>query len=47
MADKVVVILDDAAREDEQEIVKQWTQIAPEFSANYLHHEKGCAVLER
>lgn len=47
MADKAVVILDDAAREEEQEIVKQWTQIAPEFSANYLHHEKGCTVLKR
>jgi len=47
MAKSAVVILDDAAREAEREIVRRWRQLAPDFSVNYLHHEKGCAVLER
>ncbi|MEA3639823.1 MAG: class I SAM-dependent methyltransferase [Lamprobacter sp.] len=47
MAEKVIVILDDAAREAETEIVKQWLNIEPSFKSTYLNHEKGCVILER
>lgn len=47
MADSVVVILDDAARDSEKEIVRQWIKLYPDFSATYLNHEKGCVLLER
>jgi predicted O-methyltransferase YrrM len=42
-----IVVLDDAARDDEIEIVKRWLQQEPEFNATYLSHEKGCVVLQR
>lgn len=47
MADTSIIILDDAARDAEQEIVRRWIEMAPEYRANYLHHEKGCMVLVR
>lgn len=47
MAENIVVILDDAAREAETEIVKRWLNIAPSFKSTYLNHEKGCVILER
>lgn len=47
MAHNAAVILDDAAREAELEIVKRWLELAPDFKETYLHHEKGCAVLAR
>jgi predicted O-methyltransferase YrrM len=46
-AETAIVILDDAAREEETEIVRRWLAEAPEFKARYLPHEKGCAILER
>ena len=47
MATDVVVVLDDAARPAESEIVKRWAAMAPSFELTYLDHEKGCAVLKR
>lgn len=47
MAQAAIVILDDAAREAETEIVKLWVAHTPEFRARFLPHEKGCVILER
>lgn len=47
MAEAAFIILDDAARDSESEIVKRWAQLAPEFKVQWLNHEKGCAILER
>lgn len=47
LAKKAVVVLDDAARTAEIEIVRRWLEDAPEFRYRYLHHEKGCVILER
>lgn len=47
MSESAVVILDDAARKAEQEIVRHWIQLAPDWELTYLHHEKGCAILKR
>jgi hypothetical protein len=42
-----VIFLDDAAREDEQELVKRWLKDYPEFQAEYIENERGCFVLKR
>ena len=42
-----VVFLDDAARDDEQEIVRRWLKTYPEFHADYIDNERGCCVLKR
>ncbi len=47
MAEQCMVFLDDAAREDEQEIVRCWLQQHPEFEAEYIENERGCSVLMR
>lgn len=44
---EAIIILDDAARDDEKEIVEKWINLEPSFHKTYLHHEKGCVVLER
>ncbi len=41
------VFLDDAAREDEQELVRRWLKTYPEFRAEYIENERGCFILKR
>ena len=41
------VFLDDAAREDEKEIVRRWLEAFPEFRAEYIENERGCSILKR
>ena len=41
------VFLDDAAREDEQELVRRWLKAYPEFQAEYIENERGCFILQR
>ena len=41
------VFLDDAAREDEQELVRRWLKAYPEFQAEYIENERGCFILKR
>lgn len=47
LAEHCTVYLDDAAREDEQEIVKRWLLMYPEFQAEYIENERGCFILKR
>lgn len=47
LAKHCAVFLDDAAREDEQEIVRQWSRDYPEFQVDYIDNERGCFVLSR
>ena len=42
-----IVLLDDAARDDEKEIVNLWLQNYPEFQSEYVDNERGCAILMR
>ncbi len=42
-----VIFLDDAAREDEQELVSRWLKAYPEFQSEYIKNERGCFVLKR
>lgn len=47
LAKNCTVFLDDAAREDEQEIVRRWLKNYPEFQAAYIDNERGCFVLSK
>ncbi|MBE9568262.1 MAG: class I SAM-dependent methyltransferase [Proteobacteria bacterium] len=47
LAQHCVVYLDDAAREDEQVLVKRWLELCPEFELEYLDNERGCSILRR
>jgi len=46
-SDDIVVLLDDAARTDEQSIIAMWTREFPDFEYEYLSAEKGAAMLRR
>ena len=47
LAEQCVIFLDDAARDDEQEIVRHWLKLYPEFEAEYIENERGCFILSR
>ena len=47
LAERCAVFLDDAAREDEQELVRRWLKTYPEFRAEYIENERGCFILKR
>ena len=47
LAEHCVIFLDDAARNDEQLLVKRWLKENPEFYAEYIDNERGCYVLKR
>ena len=47
LAKHCVIFLDDAAREDEQELVRSWLEVYPEFQAEYIENERGCSILKR
>ena len=46
-SDEVVILLDDAARADEQSIIAMWTREFPGFECEYIPAEKGAAILRR
>ncbi|MFD8377406.1 class I SAM-dependent methyltransferase [Streptomyces sp. NPDC059679] len=41
------IIMDDASRPDEREIVERWCREFPDWSSEFIDHEKGTAVLTR
>ena len=45
LADNSVVFLDDAAREDEKEIIALWQAQYPNIEHEYIAAERGCSVL--
>ncbi len=47
LAKQCVIFLDDAAREDEQELVRRWLKLYPEFEFEYVENERGCSILKR
>jgi hypothetical protein len=47
LAEQCSVFLDDAARDDEQELVRHWLQEYPDFSYEYIANERGCSILTR
>lgn len=47
LAENSVIFLDDAARDDEKEIVRRWLKDYPEFQTEYIDNERGCSILRR
>ncbi len=47
LSDKAVIILDDAGRDEEREIVEMWLKKYPEFTHEYIYTEKGISILRR
>ena len=47
LAKHCTVFLDDAARDDEQALVKRWLAAYPDFQAEYVENERGCFILKR
>jgi len=47
LSKKAVVILDDAGRQEEQEIIQMWMKKYPEFRHEFIHTEKGISILRR
>jgi predicted O-methyltransferase YrrM len=47
MANDAIVIIDDATRNDEQQMLKRWLVEFPEYSQQLVDCEKGCAILRR
>ncbi len=47
LAEHCTIFLDDAARDDEQELVQRWLTMYPDFQAEYIENERGCFVLTR
>ena len=47
LAEHCAIFLDDAARDDEQELVRRWLKAYPEFQAEYIENERGCFILKR
>ena len=46
MSEECVVFLDDAARDDEKEIINLWRENFPVSDYHYIETERGCAVLK-
>jgi hypothetical protein len=46
MAKQSVVILDDAGRADEVEMVKRWRKLFPQLREKNVRCEKGCVILD-
>lgn len=44
LADGCLVLMDDAARSDEQEIAAMWRETYPSLDYEYLDFERGCSV---
>lgn len=45
LAPGCTIFLDDAARQDEQDIVALWRQAYPQLQYEYIRTQRGCAVL--
>ncbi len=47
LSERCIILLDDAARDDEKLIVKRWLESYPEFQLEYRDNERGCSILKR
>ena len=44
-SESTTVFLDDAARDDEQFIIRSWQQQFPQLQHHYINNERGCSIL--
>lgn len=47
LSDRAIVIMDDAFREDERSIAKDWIEDFPDLQLSYKHTRKGIAIFHR
>ncbi len=47
LAEDAVIFLDDAAREDEKQLVQRWLSEFPGLELEYIDVPRGCAILSR
>jgi predicted O-methyltransferase YrrM len=47
LAQGCTIFLDDAVRDDEQQIIKLWQEQYPDMACSYLATERGCAILKK
>lgn len=47
LSETAVIILDDAARKSESEVIDAWLEKYPGFSLEYIESQKGIAILSR
>jgi hypothetical protein len=47
LSDNCTIFLDDAARDDEKEIVELWQQQFPSLEHEYIETERGCSILKQ
>ncbi len=47
LSENCTIFLDDAARDDEQELVERWLDEYPDFQAEYIENERGCFILKK
>ena len=45
LADKAIVFMDDAGRDDEKEIVQMWLDTLPGVGHEFIETDRGCSVL--
>ena len=45
MAKKSIVYLDDAARDEEKQLVEMWLELSDEIEHEYIETERGCSVI--
>lgn len=46
LADDCIIFLDDAARDDEKELIEIWKKEHPSIKHHYINTERGCSVLQ-
>jgi len=47
LADQSVIFLDDAARDDEKEMIDLWLEMYPDMQHEFINTERGCSILTR
>lgn len=47
LSEDAIIILDDAGRDDEREIVRRWLTEFPDFEERFIDTEKGTVILNR
>jgi hypothetical protein len=45
LSNQCTVFLDDAARDDEKEIIKLWQAEYPQLEHEYIETDRGCSIL--
>ena len=47
MSDKAIIILDDARRKSEQQIINKWKKNFTDFNFEYFDNDKGICIIRK